>query len=249
MADEASPTPSRAVALLRRFGPILAILAALALVFATGLHERVSLAWLSENYAQLTDWVGAHPFLAGGLFVLFYAAAVTISLPGALWFTISGGLLFGWFWGGVLSWAGATVGATLVFLAARTALKDTLRAKAGSRLDQFKRGFEKNAFLTLVTLRIIPLPFFLVNVAPAFFNVRVATFFTATALGIIPGTFAYATLGAGAGDAVKAGRFEPSILAEPKLLIAFGALGLLAIAPALVRRLMRRRGLVQADGE
>lgn len=241
MTPPEPPTAARralARALARRFGPLAVLAAGLALVFATGLHRYVSLEALRENYVGWREMAEARPLATGLCFIVIYALAVSVSLPGALWFTIAGGLLFGWGWGGVYAWIGATMGATLIFLAARTALANVLRAKAGSRLAQFKAGFERDAFSYLLTLRLIPLPFFLVNVAPAAFDVRVRTFVAATGLGIIPGAFAYAALGAGAGDAIASGRpLDFSVLSDPKILFGMGGLAILAVVPIALRRL------------
>ncbi|MCG8441867.1 MAG: VTT domain-containing protein, partial [Caulobacterales bacterium] len=182
------------------------------------------------NYLTLRAAVDSHPVLAGAAFVTFYALAVTVSLPGALWFTIASGLLFGWALGTVYAWAGALTGAVLIFLAARTALRDVLRAKAGSRLDQFKRGFEGDAFFYVLLLRLIPLPFFLVNVAPAFFDVKVRDYALATAIGVIPGALAYAAIGAGAGDIIASGAdLTPAALIDPKIGVGVALLAALTL--------------------
>lgn len=227
---------SRAWRLVRRFGPAGLVLGGLALALGLGLNRYVSLEALSENYGALRAWIAERPLIAGGVFVAVYALAVTVSLPGALWFTIAAGALFGWPLGAGYAWAGALMGAVLVFLAARSALADVLAAKAGGRVAQFKAGFERDAFSYLLLLRLIPLPFFLVNVAPAFFKVKLRDYAGATALGIIPGGLAYAALGAGAGDVIAAGgTLDLSILAQPKVLFGMGALAALALAPLLLK--------------
>jgi uncharacterized membrane protein YdjX (TVP38/TMEM64 family) len=233
--------PERDAPSWRRFVPVAILLAALAAVYLTGVHERVSLDAVAADYRALRAWIEAHPIVSGLAFTAFYALAVTVSLPGALWFTIAGGLLFGLPFGALYSWIGATTGATLVFLAARTALRGVLRARVGSRLERFKAGFERGAFGYLVVCRMVPLPFFLVNVAPAFFEVRPRTFVAATALGVIPATAAYAALGAGAGEAVAAGRgLDVSLLGDPTLVAAFLALAALAVAGVLLQSVRAR---------
>lgn len=224
---------------VRRFGPLALIAAGLSLVFLTGLHRHISLDTLRDNMALWRGWVDERPVATALCFVALYALAASISLPGALWFTIAGGVLFGWLQGAIYSWAGATIGATILFLAARTALRGVLAAKAGPRVQQFKAGFERDAFSYLLTLRLIPLPFFLVNAAPAFFDVKVRTFVLASMLGMIPGAFAYATLGAGAADALaQGGDLDVGrVLLEPKVLVAMAALAALAFIPIALRRL------------
>lgn len=206
-------------------------------VFASGLHRQVSLETLRENYEAWRDWAGAHPVLAGLGFVAVYAGAVTISLPGALWLTMAAGVLFGWALGGAYAWIGATTGAVLIFIAARTAFQDAIRERMGGKLEKFRAGFERDSFFYIIMLRLIPLPFFLVNVAPALFRVRIMTFAGATALGIIPGTLAYAAIGAGVGEALASDRrVDLSLLSDPRLVLGFLGLAVLAVMPVILRR-------------
>lgn len=141
----------------------------------------------------------------------------------------------------------ATAGATALFLAARTALGDVLKRRMSGRAARLARGFEEGAFGYLLILRLAPVfPFWVVNIAPAFFHVRLKTYVTATALGIAPATFAYAYLGHGLESvlvsAAAAGR-EPGIadLVTPELTIALAALAAVAAIPIIVRKLRGAR--------
>jgi uncharacterized membrane protein YdjX (TVP38/TMEM64 family) len=183
------------------------------------------------------------------LYVAIYAAAVTISLPGASILTISGGFLFGTWMGGATAWIGASIGATLIFLAARTAFGDVLRAKAGGWLDRLREGFRENAFSYLLVLRLTPVaPFFIVNVAPTFFDVKLRDYVLATLLGMIPGAFVYAAVGAGLRAALATGaQASPSeaareIFAQPAVYGPIIALIVLALVPMLMRMLRKKAG-------
>lgn len=232
---------------LARFAPILLIAAAFALALVFRVHERLSLDALYTQSQTLDAFVAQNLAAALALFVLIYALAVTISLPGASILTISGGFLFGTWTGGAGAWLGATIGATLIFLAARTAFGDMLRAKAGGWLEKLSEGFRANAFSYLLVLRLTPIaPFFVVNVAPAFLDVKLRDYVLATLIGIIPGTFVYAAVGAGLKAALATGattdprEAAAAIFSSPSV---YGpVLGLIALAfiPILVR-LMRRR--------
>ncbi len=125
-------------------------------------------------------------------FVALYAAVVALSLPGGAVLTMAGGFLFGWLLGGLASIVGATIGASIVFLIARSALGEFLAARAGPWLSRFRQGFQDDAFSYLLFLRLVPIfPFWLVNLAPALLGVGFVTYVATTFLGIIPGTFAY----------------------------------------------------------
>ena len=119
--------------------------------------------------------------------------------------TLAGGLLFGWLLGGIASMIGATLGAVIVFLIARSALSEVLAARAGPWLDRFREGFKQDAFNYLLFLQLVPIfPFWLVNLAPGLLGVSFATYLITTILGIIPGTFAYSLAGSGLDSIIAA---------------------------------------------
>jgi uncharacterized membrane protein YdjX (TVP38/TMEM64 family) len=234
---------------LVRFLPILLIAAALGLALLFRVHERLSLDALYAQSQNLDAFVARNLLAALALFAAIYVAAVTISLPGASVLTISGGFLFGTWLGGGAAWVGATIGATLIFLAARTAFGDALRARTGSWLDRLAAGFRENAFNYLLVLRLTPVaPFFIVNVAPAFFNVKLRDYVLATLIGIIPGAFVYAAVGAGLRAALETGattdpdQAAAAIFSSPAVYGPIIGLVVLALIPIAVRLMRRRAG-------
>jgi uncharacterized membrane protein YdjX (TVP38/TMEM64 family) len=241
-----SPTPP--VKSLTRFVPILVVAAAFALAIGFRVHERLSLDALYAQTAALDAFV-ARNYLAGlGLFMLIYGAAVASSIPGASFLTLSGGFLFGTWAGGTAAWIAATIGATLIFLAARTAFGDVLRARAGGWLEKLGDGFRANAFNYLLALRLTPIaPFFVVNLAPAFFNVKLRDYVLASLIGMIPGAFVYASVGAGLRAALETGAAaDPSeaaraILFSPAVFGPILALIALALLPVLIKALRGAR--------
>jgi uncharacterized membrane protein YdjX (TVP38/TMEM64 family) len=72
--------------------------------------------------------------LAPILFVLVYAAATVLFVPGSI-LTIAGGALFGPVWGTLWNLSGATLGATLAFLIARYVASDWVFRTTGERPD------------------------------------------------------------------------------------------------------------------
>jgi uncharacterized membrane protein YdjX (TVP38/TMEM64 family) len=242
----------------RRFIPLVVIIIAAALVFGMGWHRYLSFETLVRHHSALEGFVSAHLAAALAVFVAIYVAAVALSIPGAVLLTVSGGILFGWLAGGLAVLVGATAGATLIFLVARTAFGEFFIRRAGPRLKRIVAGFRADAFSYLLFLRLVPLfPFFLVNLAPALVGIPLRTFVAATALGIVPATFVFAALGAGLDSVVRAqeamyracleaGRadcrldFDAGAALTPQLLAALVGLGLLALVPVLVRRFYTR---------
>lgn len=215
---------------------VLAILAGLAFVF--DVHHYLTLSTLRDNRLFLENLVMENTILMGLAFMATYAAVVTLSLPGATIMTLSGGFLFGAALGGTLTVIGATMGAIAIFLVARTAIGGGLHRRAGPFLSRMETGFRENAFNYLLFLRLVPaFPFWAVNLVPALAGVPLATFFFATAFGIIPGTFVYAAFGASIGDLFNAGtEIQLTQILSPTLLGAFIGLGGLALLPVVIKK-------------
>ena len=229
-----------------RFLPLAVVVAGLAAGYAVGLQHYLSLDTLAERRGDLKAFVGRHSSASELIFVAVYALSVALSFPAASVLTVTGGFLFGWIAGGALTAVAATVGATAIFLAARTALGEVLRRRAGSALDRLAAGFEGNAFSYILALRLAPVfPFFVVNIGAALFRVDLRSYVGATLLGILPATFAYAWLGQGLDSviaaAARAGRgVALADFVTWQITLAFALLALMAAAVPLVRRLRRR---------
>ncbi len=229
---------SRTRPLWLRFLPVVVILASVSLAYLSGLHAYLSFDALAENRARLLAWTTTNAGLALAAYVLAYIAIVALSLPGGAVATLPGGFLFGTWLGGLAAVVGATVGATLLFLAARTALGETLRAKAGPGLRKLEEGFKRDALSYLLVLRLIPaFPFFQVNLAPAFLGVSLRVYAIGTFLGILPATFVFASVGAGLGAVFDRGETpDLSIVLSPPVLLPLLALAALAMLPVLWRK-------------
>ncbi|HET6521997.1 MAG TPA: TVP38/TMEM64 family protein [Geminicoccaceae bacterium] len=243
-ADAVAAAPgSRGSALIKRLLPLGVLLAAVVAFFALGLHEHIDFETLRRNRRQLLGLVEAWPLLAPLAYVAAYALVVALSLPGAAVMTIAGGFLFGLWLGTACVVVGATLGATAVFLVARTALGDFLRARAGPWLRRMEDGFRENAFSYLLFLRLIPLfPFWLVNLVPAFLGVPPRTYVAATLLGIIPGSLVYASVGNGLGAVFdQGGTPDLGVIFRPAILGPILGLAVLALLPVVYRRYKARR--------
>lgn len=242
---------------LKRLWPLLVLIAATGSVFAMGWQRYLSIEALAENREALRGFIETNMLLSLVAFVALYAVVVALSLPGGAVLTIGGGFLFGWFLGGVASIFGATIGAAIVFLIARSALGDVLASRAGPWLTRFRQGFQDDAFSYLLFLRLVPIfPFWLVNLAPGLLGVSFGTYAATTFLGIIPGTFAYALAGNGLDSVIEAQQeayrsclakmgpggqescsyaLDPGALLTPELIAGLVALGLAALVPVAVK--------------
>ncbi|MDQ7011789.1 MAG: TVP38/TMEM64 family protein [Mariprofundaceae bacterium] len=227
------------MSVMKRVWPLVLLLAAAVLFFVFDLGRFLSFEALAEHRVALLEMVQQSPVLAALAYVVLYIAVVAFSLPGGAVMTISGGFLFGAVFGGLYAVIGATTGATILFLIAKTSLGDYLLAKAGPAVRRMQGGFAKDALSYLFVLRLIPVfPFFLVNLAPAFLGVPLRTYLIATFFGIMPGTFVYALAGAGLGSVFdQGGSFSMAGIMTPQMIGALIGLALLALLPVIYKRM------------
>lgn len=230
------------------------LLAGAAFVFVTGWPKALSLQAIVAHREAVRAAVAGDPVVAIAVFVAIYAVAAGSSLPGVVFLTIGGGAVFGGLLGGFAAVAGATAGATGMFLLARSAFGAWLARRAGPVAQHLAEGFREDAFNYLLFMRLVPIfPFLVTNVVPALCGVRLSTFVAATAIGVVPVTLAFAFFGAGLDsvlaaeaaqyrDCVSAGKaacrlgFEVSDVLTPDFIAGLIALGAAALVPVAVRR-------------
>jgi uncharacterized membrane protein YdjX (TVP38/TMEM64 family) len=235
--------------------PFALVLVVMGFVLAMGWHKQLTLETLIENRAAILASVAAHRGAAMAAFVALYATTVALSIPGATVLTVSGGIVFGILAGAFTTIIGATIGATVIFLVARSAFGGWLVARAGPLAERLAKGFRENAFTYLLFLRLVPLfPFWLVNIVPALCGISLGSYVAATVVGIIPVTLAFTLFGAGLDSAlaaqqavydacIAAGRpactieFDPWAAATPQLIVSLVAIGAVAFIPLLVKHL------------
>lgn len=258
---------------LPRLIPLGAILTLMVFAVAMGWHRQLSFETLVRHRSAVEELVAAHRVVAILTFMAVYAAAVALSFPGAALLTVTGGAIFGTLIGGLAAVAAATLGATIVFLIAKYAFSCVAgwgwTRRAAPLAGKDAAGFHKDAFCYLLFLRLVPLfPFWLVNLIAAPAGIAPVPFAIATALGIIPATFAFAFFGAGLSGAVaaqesayeacvaagKAGchlDFDLQAAITPELIGGLVILGLFALIAPVGRRCsaMRRRAKACPGGD
>lgn len=185
--------------------------------------------------APSTDSVKAVVEAAGVLgpiaFVALYVTLTVLLFPGAA-MTAAGGVLFGAVGGTALAVVGATLGATASFLVGRRLGRRQVEEIAGRRIGDLDRRIERRGFLAVLYLRLVPLvPFNALNYAAGVSAVRRRDYVAATAIGIVPASFAYAALGSSLGDPTS-----------PEFIGAVALVIVLAVGAPLVERVRGRRG-------
>ena len=242
--DSAPEIGSAPKPLWKRFLPLLVIAIALTAFFALGGPKYISLDSLRDNQDALKAFVADNFALAVIGFIVIYATLVSISVPGAGFLSIFSGFLFGVVTGTIAAVIAATIGATIIFLVARSALGTGLAAKAGPFMQKFEAGLKENELSYLFILRLVPLfPFFIVNIVPALFDVKLRNYVIATLFGIIPGALVYVSVGNGIGDALSAGQDVPlsGLMFRPQVILPIVGLILLSMIPVAYKKIAAKK--------
>jgi uncharacterized membrane protein YdjX (TVP38/TMEM64 family) len=261
--DRLAPMPglkTRLPGTFRRWLPVAVLALLIVTVYGFGLHRHLSLESLAQHRGLLRSFVDQHIAAAILLYVAVYVALVALSIPGAAVMSIAGGFLFGWMISVPATVTAAVAGSVIVFQIVKTTAGAALAERAGSVAHRLSCGFADNAFSYLLFLRLAPVfPFFMVNAIAGLSRVPLRTFVTATAIGIIPASFAFALVGAGLDNVITARMaahhacvaantaadcsfgLEVSDLVTPQLVIAFTALGVIALIPVIVKHVRRQK--------
>lgn len=234
---------------LQRYLPLIAI-AVVAVIGAFTLRDYSSFDVLRDNREALLAFRDDNFLLTVLMFIAVYVAVVGFSLPGAVIVTLTGGFLFGTVLGTVFNVTGATLGAILIFLAARMGLGNRLKEKmdaSDGMVAKIKKGIDENQWSMLFFIRLVPaVPFFVANLIPAFVGVPLFRFAVSTFLGIIPGSLVYTSVGAGLGEVFARGETPNlGIIFEPHILLPILGLTALSVLPVLIKAVTGKKELVK----
>jgi len=214
----------------------LVLVAALlgAIVFVTLHRDLFQPARLQHELRQVGPW-------APMLFIILYVVATVLFVPGSA-FSLAGGAIFGPLWGTIWNLTGATIGASLAFLAARYLASDWVAKKSGDRFGRVMRGVDAEGWRFVAFVRLVPLfPFSLLNYALGLTRIRFGIYIVTSAICMVPGALAYTWLGYAGRQAVTGGE---NLLRD--VLIAIGVLAAVALLPALVRRFRAQPSFIES---
>jgi uncharacterized membrane protein YdjX (TVP38/TMEM64 family) len=100
---------------------------------------------------------------------------------------IAGGVVFGPVWGSLYNIIGTFLGGSLTYFLGRGLGRDFVRHLLGNKLKRVERAISRRGFWRLVGIRLLPIPYPLVNYTAALAGIRPSLFLTTTAIGLIPG--------------------------------------------------------------
>ncbi|MEN1727812.1 MAG: FAD-dependent oxidoreductase [Pseudomonadota bacterium] len=209
----------------------------IAAFIALDLGQYFSLESLRANRDQLLGFVDANFAASLAVYMLIYIAMAALSVPGAAVLTLAGGALFGVVAGSIAVSFASSIGATLVFLAARFLFRDSIQQKFGKRLETINRGVERDGAFYLLALRLVPVfPFWLINLLMALTRLRTWTFYSISQFGMLPATVIYVNAGTQLAQIDSLGD-----VLSPGLIGAFVLLGLLPLLMRWTLNWLQRR--------
>ena len=234
---------------LARYLPII-VIAVVAVIGAITLRDYLSFDALRENREALIAFRDSNYLLTALGFMLAYTVIVAFSLPGAAIATLTGGFLFSLFPGVLFNVTGATLGAVVIFLAARWGLGETLKERmdaSDGMVAKIKKGLDENQWSMLFFIRLVPaVPFFVANLIPAFLAVPLYRYVISTFFGILPGALVYTSVGAGLGEVFARGESpDLGIIFEPHILLPILGLCALSLLPVIIKAVTGKKDLIK----
>ena len=151
-----------------------------------------------------------------------------------------GGFIFGKWLGTIIVVFGLSLGATLLYIFANYFLKDIIEEKFSSRFENLTNKFKKNEFIFFLIYRFVGgIPFFISNILPTIFNVKVKNFFFGSLIGMSPQLFVGVSLGHGLNKVLKENSSPPrfyELLFSPDIYLPILGIVILVILGLILRK-------------
>lgn len=181
---------------MRRILVALFIGAIVISIWSSGIVQYLTLEQIKEHITYFTQMVQTHYIISALCFISAYITAAGLLLPGVMVLTLTGGYLFGTALGALYTTIGATIGATIAFLAVRYIIGSSIQRRYAQQLFSFNKQLEHNGALYLLLIHFIAvIPFFLINLLAGLTNVSVWTFVWTSFIGVIPTAIIYSFAG------------------------------------------------------
>ncbi|MGV6806904.1 MAG: FAD-dependent oxidoreductase [bacterium] len=200
------------------------VISCLGMIYAFDLHSYFQPGFFRQFYQDA-------PLTSAAIFFALYVLAAAFSIPAAAVLTVIAGMTFGLLAGTALVSFASSIGATLAFLAARFLFREWVQRKLSAQLQAINRGVEREGWMYLMVLRLIPLfPFWAINLAMSVTPIKARTFYWVSQLGMLPATAVYVYAGTELGQVDS---FSLDGILTPGIVFAFA---LLALFPFIARK-------------
>jgi len=174
------------------------------------LSEITSYDFIKENRNYLNQFKTNNYLLSITLFfifTIFWVLLLGFGTPIAL----LGGFIFGKWIGTLIVAIALSIGATFLYLFSKYFLKDIIEKKFYEKFKNLNEKFKKNEFIFFLIYRFIGgIPFFISNIIPTLFDVKVKNFLFGSILGMTPQLFVYVALGSGFEEIINKNIDTPS---------------------------------------
>lgn len=226
---------------LRAFLPLIVLIAIGIALLASGALDRFQPAQLGAEQVRLRALVAEYPVLSALAQIVVVMLGISTGIPGIIVLIFAGGMLFGIIPGTILSGIGTTLGATILFLASRSAFAHGSGGGVPLLVEKLRAGYHAFPFSYTMFLRLVPFfPFGGVTVALAWLRCPLWLFLTATAIG---GTVMIAfetALGAGLAETIaREGTVSLNLFAHKRVILPMLGLAVLALVPIVLGQLRR----------
>ena len=192
---------------------ILIILGFLWVFFNNFSLEEISSYEFIKNYSHYLIALKENNFLIVSISFFIFTIIWTLLLGFGSPILLLAGFIFGKWIGTIYAVIALTVGATLLYMFANFFLKDLVEEKFSKRFSNLKDKFKKNEFNFFLIYRFVGgIPFFISNILPTIFNIKIKNFFLGSMLGRLPQIFVGVSLGSGLNQVIKNNYEPPSLI-------------------------------------
>lgn len=195
--------------------------------------------WLT-SFQRYVQGLGALGYI---VYALVYAACCVFFIPASV-LTLGAGAIFGLAAGSAVVIVGATLGATLSFVLARTVMRHRIEAMTAgnAKFGALDRAIAQEGAKIVLLIRLAPVfPFTYINYAFGLTGIALMPYVVATFLGIIPATVAFVYLG----DAAAGAATSSASTARTAINIAGAVVALIAsiFVARVATKAIRKAGL------
>ncbi|MCI0382238.1 MAG: VTT domain-containing protein [Chlamydiae bacterium] len=226
-----------------RFAPLIIIVSLMLIFYLFNIHHLFSLETIKKEHLALKQFAQDYFAFSSFIFVVTYVVSVCLIIPDSTILTLIGGLIFPLPLAILFTAVGETIGAYLFFLAIQTALGKELMKREKTFLTTLRKNFLANAPNYLLFLRFSHLlPFWMTNLAAAYFSISSWTFLWTTFIGVLPLTYFLSETGHQLSKIFAAGEaITWKTILTPQIKIGLFLIGLCALIPILIKIWKKRK--------
>ena len=207
------------------------------------LSEISSYEFIKNNNEYFNQLKNKNFFLISLVFFIFTIIWVLLLGFGSPILLLSG-FIFGKWFGSIYAILSLSIGATLLYMFANYFLKDLVEEKFSRKFSNLNEKFKKNEFIFFLIYRFVGgIPFFISNILPTIFNVKIKNFFFGSVIGMFPQVFVVVSLGAGLNEIIQKNVKVPSlieILFSTEIYIPIIAFIILLIVGIIIKNIFYR---------